>query len=183
MTRAQKQKETELAKIYSARGETERYAGNYRDAANWYEKALTLAPDDRNVWEPAGLIFYFTADYNRAEPLMRRALKIDEDSFGPNHPSVATALNNLAELLRETNRLDEAVPLYNRALKIDEDSFGKDHPNVARDLNNLALLLAATNRLSEAEPLMRRALKICEDSLGPDHPSTITARNNLRLLK
>ncbi len=35
-----------------------------------------------------------------AEPLYRRALKIDEASYGPDHPNVATDLNNLALLLR-----------------------------------------------------------------------------------
>jgi len=43
---------------------------------------------------------------------------MDEASFGPNHPNVATSLNNLAELLRVTNRFTEAEPLYRRALKI-----------------------------------------------------------------
>ena len=73
-----------------------------------------------------------------AEPLMRRALAIDEKSFGPDHPNVASDLNNLALLLQATNRLAEAEPLYRRALAIDEKSFGPDHPNVANSLNNLA---------------------------------------------
>ena len=69
---------------------------------------------------------------------MRRALAIDETSFGPDHPNVATDLNNLAQLLQATNRLAEAEPLMRRALAIDEKSFGPEHPNVAIDLNNLA---------------------------------------------
>ncbi len=105
-----------------------------------------------------------------AEPLMRRALAIDEASYGPDHPDVAIRLNNLAALLQATNRLAEAEPLMRRALAIDEASFGPDHPDVATDLNNLAQLLQATNRLAEAEPLMRRALAIDEASYGPDHP-------------
>ena len=55
---------------------------------------------------------------------MRRALKIDETSFGPDHPDVARDLNNLAQLLQTTNRLAEAEPLMRRALAIDEKSFG-----------------------------------------------------------
>jgi len=39
-------------------------------------------------------------------------LKIDETSFGLGHPDVARDLNNLALLLRETNRHAEAEPLY-----------------------------------------------------------------------
>ena len=88
-----------------------------------------------------------------AEPLMRRALAIDEKSFGPDHPNVATDLNNLALLLQNTNRLAEAEPLIAARWPSDEKSLGPDHPDVATALNNLALLLQATNRLAEAEPL------------------------------
>ena len=75
------------------------------------------------------------------------------------------SLNNLAQLLKATNRLGEAEPLMRRALDIDEQAYGPDHPDVAIDLNNLAQLLQDTNRLGEAEPLMRRALAIDEKSL------------------
>lgn len=42
---------------------------------------------------------------------MRRALAIDEHSFGPNHPEVAIKLNNLTQALQAANRLAEAEPL------------------------------------------------------------------------
>jgi len=104
---------------------------------------------------------------------MRQVLAIDEKSFGTEHPEVAIDLNNLALLLKATNRLDEAEPLMRRALAIDEKSFGPDHPEVATVLNNLARLLQATNRLAEAEPLMCRALAIVlefERRTGHEHP-------------
>jgi hypothetical protein len=97
---------------------------------------------------------------HEAEQLYRRALAIDEASFGKDHPNVATRLNNLALLLQSTSRLGEAEPLMRRTLAIDEASYGKAHPDVARDLNNLARLLQVTNRLDEAEPLMRRVAVI-----------------------
>jgi tetratricopeptide (TPR) repeat protein len=56
--------------------------------------------------------------FAEAEPLIRRALAIDEAAYGPNDPDVARDLNNLAELLRATNRLAEAEPLSRRALEI-----------------------------------------------------------------
>ena len=64
-------------------------------------------------------------------------------AFGPDHPEVAIDLNNLAILLKHTNRLAEAEPLYRRALAIDEASYGPDHPEVAIDLNNLARIAAS----------------------------------------
>ncbi len=39
-----------------------------------------------------------------AEPMMRRALKIDEQSFGPDHPKAATVRSNLAQLLKAKGR-------------------------------------------------------------------------------
>jgi tetratricopeptide (TPR) repeat protein len=128
------------------------------------------------------LVLPFPDRLAEAEPLMRRALAIDEKSFGTKHPKFAQDLNNLATLLQATNRLAEAEPLMRRALAIDEKSFGPEHPRVALDLNNLALLLKATDRLGEAEPLIRRALAIDEKSLGPEHPKVATDLNNLALL-
>jgi hypothetical protein len=67
---------------------------------------------------------------------MRRALQIDEQSFGLNHPNVATDLNNLAQLLQATNRLQEAEPLMKGALIIFLRSFGVEHPNTQTVINN-----------------------------------------------
>ena len=97
---------------------------------------------------------------------MRRALAIDEKSYGADHPDVATDLNNLAQLLQDTNRLAEA----------------ENHPAVALCLNNLATLMKETNRVAEAEPLMRRALAITEKSYGEDHPDVALRLNNLATL-
>jgi hypothetical protein len=70
-----------------------------------------------------------------AEPLMKRALAIDEAAFGPDHPDVATRLNNLAGLLQATSRLAEAEPLWRRALHIDEAACGPDEPDLASRRN------------------------------------------------
>jgi hypothetical protein len=95
-------------------------------------------------------------DTNRlaeAEPLMRRALAIADASYGPDHPDVATALNNLAELLRATNHLAEAEPLMGRVIEIFL-SFtartGHQHPNLLASFANYEGLLVAMGR-SEAE--------------------------------
>ncbi|MBL0126071.1 MAG: toll/interleukin-1 receptor domain-containing protein [Flavobacteriales bacterium] len=141
------------------------WAANQRTDAAW-------------LCNQTGLLWYDVAEWKRAEPLMRRALDIDEKSSGTDHPRVAIRLSNLAGLLLATNRFAEAEPMMRRALDIDEKSYGSNHPLVAKDLNNLAQLLKATNRLAEAEPLMRRALVIDEKSYGSDHPSVAIRLNN-----
>jgi tetratricopeptide (TPR) repeat protein len=117
-----------------------------------------------------------------AEQLLRRALSLDERCFGPDHPNVATCLNNLAALLHDSNRLEEAEVLYRRALAIDEKSFGANDGQVATCLNNLAELLYEKNQLKEAEELYRRALDVDERSPGPNQPKLATHLNNLAQL-
>ena len=53
-----------------------------------------------------------------AEPLLRRALAIEEASFGKDHPNVAIRLNNLGQLLQATDRMVEAAPLMGRIVAI-----------------------------------------------------------------
>jgi tetratricopeptide (TPR) repeat protein len=140
------------------------------------------APQVSRLLNQRALLAQTRVEFDVAEPLYRRALKIDEASYAPDHPKVAIGLNNLAGLLRSTDRLTDAEPLYRRALKILESSFGLEHPQVAATLNNLAGLLKVTNRLTEAEPLYWRALKILESSYGLEHPQVAVMLNNLALL-
>jgi len=67
-----------------------------------------------------------------ARPLFERALAIDEQAYGPNHPEIAIDLSNLAGVLRELGRPGEARLLAERALAIDEQAYGPDHPTVMR---------------------------------------------------
>ncbi|HEY1932578.1 MAG TPA: tetratricopeptide repeat protein [Acetobacteraceae bacterium] len=154
----------------------------HAEAVVRHADAAGLGASATNLMGTLAVQFHAKALYARAEPLMRRVLAIDEADVGSDHPRVARALNNLATLLRETNRPGEAEPLLRRALYIDEASFGKDHPDVAADLNNLATLLQDTNRFGEAEPLLRRALAIDEATLGKHHPDIAIRLNNLATL-
>lgn len=173
------------------------FVGDLEDVRNW-PSLDPLAPHARGVAVLAaelgvrgpttrllahvGSLLHTKARFGEAEPLMRSALAIDEQSFGPEHPRVAAHVNNLAQLLKATNQLSEAEFLMRRALAIDEQHFGLHHPEVAIDLNNLAALLIDNDRFAEAEPLIRRALAIDEHSFGPDHPNVALRLNNLALL-
>ena len=48
-------------------------------------------------------IYRAVGDYAKAEPLLKEALEIYGKVLGPEHPDVATSLNNLAMLLKATN--------------------------------------------------------------------------------
>ncbi|MFH0910158.1 MAG: tetratricopeptide repeat protein, partial [Planctomycetota bacterium] len=89
-----------------------------------------------------------------------RSLAISEKALGPDHPDVATSLNNLAELYRAQGQYAAAEPLYKRALAILEKALGPDHPNVGTALENMAAMYRKMGRTEEAEALAARAEKI-----------------------
>lgn len=75
---------------------------------------------------------------------MRQALAIHEASFGPDHPTVAICLNNLAGLLQVTDRLAEAERLMRRMVAIFiefERKTGHPHPHRDAAQRNYAGLL------------------------------------------
>ena len=61
---------------------------------------------------------YRTGKYGRAVVVTKKALEVAEETVGPDHPDVATSLNNLAGLYRAINRDKEAEPLEDRAARI-----------------------------------------------------------------
>ena len=103
---------------------------------------------------------YKQGRYDRAVVVAKKALQVAEQAVGPNHPSVATSLNNLAGLYTAQGQYAQAEPLYKRSLAILEKALGPDHPNVATSLDNMAELYKKTGREKKAEELEKRAAAI-----------------------
>ena len=156
--------------------------GKYKESARAYQRCIQLKPDDGALLNNLGGSLTQAGDYAGAEPLLERALAIDEKALGTDHPEVAATLNNLASLLQAKGDYAGAEALYRRALAIDEKALGTDHPYVGNALNNLASLLQVKGDYAAAEPLYRRALAITEKALGPDHPEVATSLSNLASL-
>ena len=118
------------------------------------------------------------ARYTEAEGCVQRAIDIGEKTLGPEHPNLATRLNNLGSLYWKQGKYEEAEPLYQRAIAIGEKTLGPEHPDLAIRLNNLAMLYKDQGKYEEAEPLYQRAITIHEKALGPEHPNSILFREN-----
>jgi tetratricopeptide (TPR) repeat protein len=122
------------------------------------------------------------AQYSVAEPILRRALTIHEQTLGVSHSDTYVSLNNLAMLLFKLGRYETAEPLLVRTLNNRLESFGEKHLDTAFSINNIAGLYDKQGRHEEAEALYLRALKIRQELLGFDHPGTANSINNLGTL-
>ena len=172
----------------------ERYAltlyelGRYEEARDAAREAISRLQDSGSSMEGRlvnvlGMAEVDLGFLKEAETSFRRALEISEKALGPDHPDVATGLNNLAALYHAQGRYAEVESLCQRALGMREKALGPDHPDVAQSLNNLAGVYDTQGgRYAEAEPLHQRALGIWEKALGSDHPHVGTSLSNLARL-
>ncbi|MDJ0521640.1 MAG: CHAT domain-containing protein [Planctomycetota bacterium] len=140
--------------------------------------ALSMA----RAWNQRVLALYREGKYREAAPVARQVLELRERALGPDHPDVATSLNNLAAMLEALGEYKQARPLYERALRIWEKASGPEHEDVGTGLNNLAALLRTLGEYEEARPLYERALAIWEKTYGPDDPNVARVLNNLAAL-
>ena len=60
-------------------------------------------------------LYYTQGKYVQAEPLYQRSLAILQKALGPEHPNLASSLENYARLLRKMDRNAEAKKLEARA--------------------------------------------------------------------
>ena len=119
------------------------------------------------------------AQFNEARTAFERALAIAEVTYGPNHPAVATEVNNLGCVLRDLGELAAARAAFERALASAEATYGPSHPTVANCVNNLGSVLRALGELAAARAAFERALASAEATYGPSHPSVAIRVNNL----
>jgi hypothetical protein len=63
--------------------------------------------------------------------------------LGKEHLHTSVTLNNLASMLAEQGRYEEARPLHERALAIREKVLGKEHPDTEMLRENLRSLYSS----------------------------------------
>jgi tetratricopeptide (TPR) repeat protein len=160
----------------------ERLLPHTKQAARIIQQWQVVSQSAALLLNKAGFYSKQRGQYKDAEPLYQQALPIYQRALGPDHPYVATVLNNLAELYREQGKLDATETLLKQSLAIRQQALGPDHPDVAQSLNNLAGLYYQRGKPAAAEPLYQQALAIDEKALGPDHPALATHLNNLAVL-
>jgi len=110
---------------------------------------------------------------------LKRALKIIEAAYGPDHPELVSALINLGAVQLKMEQLGDARASVERALKISEAAYGPGHPDVASALINRGIVQLRLEQLEAALASLERGRKITEAVYGPDHPELISALDNL----
>ena len=115
-----------------------------------------------NTLASLGAAYFYSGDLKAAEGPMREGLRVAEETFGDRHAFTALSMGDLAGLLFQTGRYDEALALYQRVLPIYREIYGAQHPEVATLINNIGRTSLLIGHVDEAEPLLREALSMTE---------------------
>jgi tetratricopeptide (TPR) repeat protein len=95
--------------------------------------------------------------YREADQLYQQALQILQQTLEPQHPLIASALNNLAVLyVSNLGRHRDAESLYQQALPICEQTLGLEHALTQGIAGNYIFLLHAMGQETEALALEAR---------------------------
>jgi hypothetical protein len=117
-----------------------------------------------------------------AEPLLRRALSIQQSAAKADPQVTVGVLNTLGNLLEGRRQLDEAEKLERMALTVSEERLGPESVQLAMTCTNLADVLWNKKDLRGAGQLYRRAIAIDASLYGPDRPETADDIANLGML-
>ena len=126
-------------------------------------------PEAANLLNKAGVYLRQRVDPT-AESLLQQALAMRENILRPDHPEVATSLQELASFYHYQQRDAKAKSLSKRALAIREKVLPPEHLELATSFYHLGLLYADQGDLDKAGELYDRALAIREKTLSPEHP-------------
>jgi serine/threonine-protein kinase len=166
----------ENAEVLSSIAITLAQEGKFQEAVDTQKKAIAIAEnaDDRadlaNALQGMGGEESSLGHYDDARTHLERALAIQEERLGHEHPDLASILGALGQVAQGQHRHDEAKAYFERAIAIREKALGPEHPFVAQSLISLANLYMAESKYADALPLVQRAIAITEASVGKTHP-------------
>ena len=153
-----------------------------------YETALNNLPQTTTPVRLAhlsDLVGWFLRDMGLlavAQPFTERALRLQEEILGKDHPDIAVTVHSLAELCRAQKAFAAALPLYQRAQKIREEHFGPESPEVATSFHDLAEFHHDQQQYDEALRYYRSALQIRQSVLKADDPAIADCLNDMAVL-
>ena len=121
-------------------------------------------------------------NYDKALRLLAESLELRRQLYPRDHPVLARAVNDMAALFYDVDRLDEAEGLFREALGMKRRLFGDDATETLATQNNLASLLCLRGELDQAEALYRKSLSVRVKELGREHEKVAQSLNQLGTL-
>jgi tetratricopeptide (TPR) repeat protein len=116
-------------------------------------------------------------DLDRAEPIYRRAIELENATIGPDHPEHAATLSSFGALLCDKKDFAAAEPVLRDALRIRRATFSSGDSRVLRTQGLLAETLSQLKRFDEAAAEFQSAIAVIEaGGADPDGAAKLCQR-------
>jgi serine/threonine-protein kinase len=129
-----------------------------------------------------GTLLQETGKYEEAWEKVTSALALREKALGPEHPDVASAIQQLSAIAWWMGKYPLALEHSERALALKQKALGPEHPEVVRAMKPTAIALRELGRYEEARQRFEQILALQEKLLGREHPDVSTALSNLSVV-
>lgn len=106
------------------------------------------------------------AEYLKAEPVLKRWLRLGEKIYSPEHPLLAGAYLGLARVRESQQKMDDAELLYKRALSIAERNGENDPEAYTATIDSVAYFYESRKRHKKADPLFDRSYEVRKSAYG-----------------
>jgi tetratricopeptide (TPR) repeat protein len=180
----------ELAEIYSLKGLSLKYKGEYSNALKCLSKVIEIGEKKLGQNHPAlatsynniAAIYQDKGEIENALKFNLKALEINEKDLDKNHPDLATSYNNIAALYKDKGEIEKALKFNFKALEIREKILDENHPVLATSYNNIAMVYQDKGEIEKALKFNLKALEIKEKVLYKNHPDLANSYNNIALV-
>jgi serine/threonine-protein kinase len=160
--------------------------GNYEAAADASRESLDLSislygndhPETASVMNTLAMSLEEVGEKEAAYDLYYRIIEIRRD-LPDQGSNLSVNLNNLAILLQEDGKLEEADALFSEAVELVDEIYGFEHPFMAYTLNGYSGVHQDRGDFESAEEDLQNALKIGRAVFPENHPFNAVVLHNL----
>lgn len=155
--------------------------GEYSDSLQYLKTAADQLESTAHrilLSETLGLLAnaqYYLGKLEDSAATNLRAIEVDKQLHGAEHPSVGIALRNLGHIALDRGEYGRAEGYYTRSLNITEKWYGPKNPNTADNLHYLGRAYQYLGRFPEAEGLYKRAYRAHGGQGSPSRLAAIYA--------
>ena len=187
----QRGKEADQAEYYYHLGLIKAEVSSYKEAIQYYEKAISIQENTRltdastlaTSYDKVGIAYMKMGEYSRALELCKKAIPLYEKTLPADHPNLARSYNSIGEIYMKMGEYSRALDYFNRAVSIQKKTCPRVHPDVAQSHENLGGVSQGLKKYVEALLYFEMALNIYGRCLPAGHNRTESVRKSIEEVK
>jgi tetratricopeptide (TPR) repeat protein len=163
--------------------------GDYKKSLQLLEKSFNQYKSEKvsnnelfaEIQSDLGVIYGKLGRHQEALNYQERALELQEELFGEEHPATATSYNNIGSAYGDLGKHQDALIYKEKALELRKKLLGEKHYNTIASYNNVGLTYGVLGNNQEALKFQEKALKLQKEVFGEEHSATAVFYDNIGL--